>query len=193
MGTMDEIEQAVSILEGSGCYDICILHCVAVYPPEIETLQLNNIKGLRSKFENYPIGYSDHSIGVEMACASVALGACLIEKHFTLDKARLGMDNQMATEPVEMAQLVKSSNNIHAALGSTERVLSGAELDQKTKMRRSIVSARALKKGDWISYTDLDVKRPGTGISPINLDSVIGSQLNRDLDIDEMLYPEDLC
>lgn len=192
MGTMDEIEQAVSVLEGSGCYDICILHCVAVYPPEIKTLQLNNIKGLRSKFENYPIGYSDHSLGLEMACASVALGACLIEKHFTLDKARLGMDNQMATEPVEMAQLVTSCKNIHAALGSTERVLSGAELDQKTKMRRSIVSARVLKKGETISYADLDLKRPGTGISPINLDSIVGKQLKRDLDADEILFPEDI-
>ena len=179
-------------MEDAGCKEICILHCVAVYPPKNETLQLNNILGLRARFPNYPIGYSDHSIGVEMAGAATALGACLIEKHFTLDKYRLGMDNAMAIEPSEMTQLVNSCKNIHGALGSQERVLSKPELEQKIKMRRSVVSTRPIKKGNIISMDDLDAKRPGSGISPVNLKSLIGKTAQRDINGDELILNDDV-
>jgi sialic acid synthase SpsE len=192
MGSIDEVEQAVELLENSGASKICILHCVAVYPPEIETLQLNNILGLRKKFDKHPIGYSDHSIGVEMACAAVTLGACLIEKHFTLDKSKLGMDNQMATEPAEMKNLIESCKNIYAALGSQDRMLSNSELDQRKKMRRSIVSARAIKKGDVITRNDVDFKRPGIGISPADIKSLIGKRAAKNFEFDEIILRDDI-
>jgi sialic acid synthase SpsE len=192
MGSIEEVDSAIKVLEDAGCKEICILHCVAVYPPKNETLQLNNILGLRARFPDYPIGYSDHSIGVEMAGAATALGACLIEKHFTLDKYRLGMDNAMAIEPSEMTQLVNSCKNIHGALGSQERVLSKPELEQKIKMRRSVVSTRPIKKGNIISMDDLDAKRPGSGISPVNLKSLIGKTAQRDINGDELILNDDV-
>jgi sialic acid synthase SpsE len=192
MGTIDEVKRAVEVLNNAGTYDICILHCVAVYPPKIEMLQLNNILGLRKSFSNYPIGYSDHSIGIEMACAAVALGASLIEKHFTLDKTKLGMDNQMATEPDEMKNLIKSCKNIYSALGSQDRKLSKIEYDQRVKMRRSIVSSRVIKMGDFITRKDLDLKRPGTGISPVEIESLIGRRVAKDIEIDEIIKMDDL-
>ena len=107
MSTMDEIKRAVKTIEDEGNKQICLLHCISIYPPETETIHLNNIIGLREVFPNYPIGFSDHSHGVEMAVAATALGAALIEKHLTLDSKKIGMDNQMATEPEEMAQMVR--------------------------------------------------------------------------------------
>ena len=192
MGLINEVEQAVEVLENAGASKICILHCVAVYPPETDTLQLNNILGLRDKFKSYPIGYSDHSIGIEMACAAVELGACLIEKHFTLDKSKLGMDNQMATEPEEMLNLVNSCRNIHSALGTHDRNLSTVEYEQRIKMRRSVVAARSLRMGDLITHKDLDLKRPGIGISPVNMKSLIGKRVKRDIGFDEIIHMSDI-
>ena len=103
--------------------------------------------GLREEFPSYPIGYSDHSLGIEMSIASVALGACMIEKHFTLDKTKIGMDNQMAIEPNQMKQLVENCNEVQKALGDTKRVVLSAELDQRKQMRRSIVVTKDLKAG----------------------------------------------
>ena len=108
MGELEEIQKAVETIEKTGNKNICILHCISIYPPEMSTIRLNNILGLRENFPDYSIGFSDHSIGTEMASAAVALGACMIEKHFTLDKTKIGMDNQMASEPEEMALLVRN-------------------------------------------------------------------------------------
>jgi sialic acid synthase SpsE len=192
MGDIEEIREAIKVLESTGNKSVCILHCISIYPPELSTIRLNNIIGLREEFPNYPIGFSDHSIGIEMPIASVALGTCLIEKHFTLDKSKIGMDNQVATEPDEMKLLVDSCHNVQVALGGTERIVLKEELEKRKEMRRSIVTTRDLKVGDTISLDDLDVKRPGTGIAADNIYTLVGKQINQDINADILISIDDL-
>lgn len=191
MGTMDEICRAVDTIENAGNSQICLLHCISIYPPEISTINLMNIVGLQERFPNYPIGFSDHSTGTEMASAAVALGACLIEKHLTLDKSKIGMDNQMATEPDEMELLVKQCHNVWTALGSKERTVLQAELDQRNNMRRSLVYTRDMNVGDTITQNDIDSKRPGTGFPPSDMGKFIGKTLTRPVEMDTLIVPED--
>ena len=112
MSSLDEIKKAINVIELAGNTNICILHCISIYPAKPETLQLNNILMLRQEFPNYPIGFSDHSEGPEISAATIALGSCMIEKHFTLDSSKIGMDNQMASEPEEMATLVRNCHKV---------------------------------------------------------------------------------
>lgn len=192
MGDMDEIRKAVATIEATGNRNICILHCISIYPPETSTIHLNNILGLRAAFPAYPIGFSDHSLGTEIAAAAVALGACLIEKHLTLDKTRIGMDNQMAIEPEEMAALVRGCRNVQIALGSIERTVLPAELEQRTKMRRSVIAARKLEAGTVLTEADLDLKRPGTGIPPEKMRSLIGKTVLRAIEADTLIQDADV-
>ena len=164
MSEMAEIRKAVQTIEDAGNRQICLLHCISIYPPEFETIHLHNILGLRETFPNYPIGFSDHSHGVEMAVAATALGAALIEKHLTLDRTKIGMDNQMATEPEEMKQMVDCCIRTQIAMGNKERVVREAEQEQMKKMRRSVIVTRDIKAGEILQLADLDAKRPGTGI-----------------------------
>ena len=192
MGTLEEIIAAVRVIEEAGNRQIVILHCTSVYPAEPRAMRLQNIAGLRTEFPTYPIGYSDHSIGMEIPVASVALGACLIEKHFTLDRSRIGMDNQMATEPEEMEAMIASCHRVHAALGGTGRILDASERSQAPKMRRSVVTTRQLKAGHVLTEGDLDAKRPGTGIAPGEMHRLIGRVLHEDIDADETLTWEQI-
>jgi sialic acid synthase SpsE len=192
MGDIEEIRGAIKVLESTGNKDVCILHCISIYPPELSTIRLNNIIGLREEFPNYPIGFSDHSIGIEVPIASIALGSCLIEKHFTLDKSKIGMDNQVATEPAEMKQLVDSCQNIQIALGSTKRVVLEKELEKRKEMRRSVVTRRDLKVGEIISLSDLDVKRPGIGVSADKIFELVGKKVLRDIENDTLIFEDDL-
>lgn len=193
MSDMTEIRRAVKTIEAAGNTNICILHCVSIYPPRTSSLSLKNITGLRNEFPNYPIGYSDHSLGTEMSAASIALGAVLVEKHFTLDQKKIGMDNQMASEPEEMAQLVKFCHNVHEALGTVERVVPDEELEQRKKMRRSLIAAKDLKKGTVLKLEDLDAKRPGTGFPPEMMESLVGKTLSRDIEQDTLFSEEDFA
>ena len=181
MSELNEIRKAVETIENAGNMNLCILHCVSIYPPELSTIRLKNILGLQQEFPNYLIGYSDHSLGTEIAPAAVALGACVIEKHFTLDKSRIGMDNQMASEPGEMSVMVTNCHNVHLALGSNERIVLPAELEMSKKMRRSIIVTKDLKCGDVLTIRDLDSKRPGTGFSPEKINELIGKTLVKDI------------
>ena len=187
MGTLEEIVRAVRTLEKSGNNQIIILHCNSVYPVEPASVRLHNILGLRSEFPNYPIGYSDHSTGLAIPAAAVALGACVIEKHFTLDCSKIGMDNQMATEPEAMKEMIAACKEVQVALGGSGRILSEAEKAQIQKMRRSVIATRELKAGTIIRLEDLDAKRPGTGIEPCELHSLVGKRLKIDLNADEMI------
>lgn len=192
MGTIEEIRKAVTLIEKYGNKNLCILHCISIYPPEIATIRLNNILGLREEFPAYPIGFSDHSLGLEIPTASVALGACLIEKHFTLDKSKIGMDNQIATEPDEMALLVKNCHTVHIALGEKERVTLPAELKKRKEMRRSIVANEELKKGTVLDKSNFDAKRPGTGISPDQMHKLLGKKLIQDICKDSLILEKDI-
>ncbi|WP_084691645.1 N-acetylneuraminate synthase family protein [Desulfobacter vibrioformis] len=192
MGSMDDVKKAVETIKNAGNTSLCILHCISIYPPELSTIRLKNILGLRQAFPDCPVGFSDHSIGIEVPVAAVALGAALIEKHFTLDKTKIGMDNQMATEPDEMSRLVQSCRNVQMALGGTERIVLEAELVQRQKMRRSIIASRDLQAGTVIREEDLDAKRPGTGLAPENIKDLIGKTLKVAVEKDTLLYSEAL-
>jgi len=192
MSEIEEIQKAVDIIEKAGNNNICLLHCISIYPPEISTIRLNNILGLRDEFPDYPIGFSDHSLGIEMPSAAVALGACMIEKHFTLDKSKIGMDNQIALEPDEMSQLVTNCHSVQIALGSTKRIVMQAEIDQRKQMRRSIVVTNDLKAGHKLNKKDLDVKRPGTGLPPKIINQLVGKILVRDVLGDTLITEADV-
>ncbi|MFT5337236.1 MAG: sialic acid synthase SpsE [Luteibaculaceae bacterium] len=182
MSELEEIKLAVEVIKKTGNSKIIILHCVSIYPVDPEGINLLNIEGLRAVFPDNPIGYSDHSVGTEMAVASIALGACLVEKHFTLDNKAIGMDNQMATEPGEMKLLVDSCQNVFRAMGNHKRTLLEGEIKQRLVMRRSIVASKNLKAGTVLKREDLDFKRPGSGIPPDKTEAIIGKILTQDID-----------
>ena len=192
MATVDEIDKAVETILKTGNRDICILHCVSLYPTDAKNVNLNNMLMLKEKYPMCRVGYSDHTIGYEVACAAVAMGATLIEKHFTLDNSIIGWDNQMATEPAQMAELVKCCHRVYESLGNRERVLSEDELKQRDKMRRSLVVARDVEKGHALEPSDIDAKRPGNGISVSQYSKIIGKQLVCDLQKDEMILPDNI-
>jgi len=192
LSDISEIDKAIRVIEGEGNKQICILHCISIYPPKFEDISLKNILGLRSMYPDYPIGFSDHTLGVEIPSAAVALGACIIEKHFTLDKDMFGWDHKISANLDEMKLLVQYAHNINKALGTTRRVVCEEEIKRRDAFRRSVVAARKLKKGTILTEEDLDLKRPGTGIPPERLDWLIGKKLNRDVNYDEMLKEEDV-
>lgn len=192
MADYEEVAGAVSLIESTGNKNIIILHCVSVYPAPIEKANLNNIVGLRELFPQYPIGYSDHTLGDAAAVAAVALGAAVIEKHITLDAGKIGMDNQMAMEPDALKILVKKCKAVSEAMGVKERKILPEELKQRDNMRRSIVVTRDLKKGECVTRDILDVKRPGTGIPPSKIDEIIGMIVNKDIESDTILMMSDL-
>lgn len=190
MSTADEIRNAVKAIEETGNRNLCILHCVSVYPAPAEIINLNNIVMLQEEFPEYVIGYSDHTIGYEVAAASIALGAALVEKHFTLDNKKMGMDNNMATEPAEMKALVKACHSVFTAMGSKERILLQGEEEQRLKMRRSLVSTKEIKAGETLQPTDIEAKRPGDGITPDKIGSVVGKTVCVDIPKGYLIKPE---
>lgn len=192
MGTSDEIIRAVKTIESTGQRQLVILHCTSVYPSPPEIIRLQNIVGLRGEFPNYPIGYSDHSTGIEVPAASVALGAGLIEKHFTLDSKRIGMDNQMATEPAEMQAMVRACHSVYAAMGGAARLLGAEEREQIPKMRRSMVSVQDLPVGTVLAPEHIEFKRPGTGISPADHERYIGRTVRVAIERGSVIRPEAL-
>ncbi len=192
MGSSAEIIRAVQTIEATGNQQLIVLHCTSVYPSAPEIIRLQNIAGLRTEFPHYPIGYSDHSVGIEIPAASVALGACLIEKHFTLDSKRIGMDNQMATEPAEMQSMVRACHNVHAALGGVSRLLCVQEQEQIPKMRRSMVSIQDLPSGTVLAPEHIEFKRPGTGISPADYEGYIGRTVRISIEGGSIIPPEAL-
>ena len=186
-----EIDKAVKTIEKTGNTQIVILHCVATYPPEDKDVNLNNIKTLMTTYPDYPIGFSDHTLGTAIPLASVALGVCLIEKHFTLDKNMEGWDHKVSATKDEMKEIVENSKRISEALGSFR--ISATESDEKKKeFRRSIVITRDMKKGDVIQGSDIDYKRPGGGFDPYMSEFIIGRTVNKDLTDDYILTKEDI-
>ena len=191
MATLSEIENAIKAIEIWGNVQIILLHCIAIYPPAHEDINLNNIPMLRQTFGS-PVGFSDHSIGISIPLASVAMGSCVIEKHFTLDKDLPGWDHEVSANPEEMRIIVEESRNITMAMGSYRRVVGQAEEEKKTHFRRSIVAKTHLEQGHKIISNDLSFKRPGSGIPPDKLDYVIDRKLNKDIEEDELIGWDDL-
>jgi len=191
MSTMGEIEQAIKTVEETGNNNIVLLHCISIYPPLHEDIHLRNITTLQRAF-GYPVGFSDHTIGTSIPLASVALGACVIEKHFTTDKDMEGWDHEISADPAEMEVICQESKNVAKALGSFGRTVSQAEEEKKLKFRRSIVVNKDLPRGHLLTEVDLDFKRPGTGIAPDETALVLGRQLKHDLVGDSLIKTSDL-
>jgi N-acetylneuraminate synthase len=139
-----------------------------------------------------PVGFSDHSLGTTIPLAAIALGADIIEKHFTLDKKLDGWDHAISADPSELEIIVREGKNIFCALGSSTRFVTESEMEKRKKFRRCIVMSHAMKKGQIISIKDIDFKRPGTGISPNEVDYVIGRSLKRSVDVDDELLWNDI-
>ncbi|MBW2660867.1 MAG: N-acetylneuraminate synthase family protein [Deltaproteobacteria bacterium] len=186
MSTLAEIENAIKIIESKGNHQIILLHCIAIYPPAYEDINLNNIPMLRQMF-GYPVGFSDHTIGISIPLASVVLGSCVIEKHFTLDKNMPGWDHEVSANPEEMKVIVEESRNIAKALGTYRRVVNQAEEEKKLKFRRSVVASKDLGKDHVLTSEDLVFKRPGTGIRPDEVHYVIGRTLKKDVSRDALV------
>jgi len=191
MAEIHEIEQAVKTIENEGNNSIVLLHCVSLYPPSYEDLNLNNIKMFR-KYFGYPVGFSDHTLGNAISLAAAALGACVIEKHFTTDKNLPGWDHEISADPMELEIIAKESKSISLSLGSYDRVISSAEEEKIKKFRRSLVLKTDLDAGSIITINDLTAKRPGTGIPPDKINNVIGRSVKRSMRYDEVLHEEDL-
>ena len=191
MASLSEIETAIKTIERTENREIILLHCISIYPPVYEDINLNNIPMLRQAF-GYPVGFSDHTIGVSIPLASVVLGSCLIEKHFTLDKDLPGWDHEISADPHEMKTIIEESKQICKAMGVSCRIVSEAEEQKKLKFRRSIIINRDMMVGDVISLEDIAFKRPGTGISPDKVDYVLGRKINRSIKADDLLKWNDL-
>lgn len=181
MGTLEEIQTAYQVLQASGARSVAILHCTSNYPAAFSNLNLTAITTLKSEF-NTEIGYSDHSIGIEVAVAAVALGASIIEKHFTLDKALPGPDHAASLDPAELKQLIQNIRNIEDAMsGSGIKEPQFSELEVKKVVRKGPYLARNLKSGDVLRESDLHFKRPVQTISADQADKLIGKVLACDL------------
>ena len=192
MGTIEEIENAVRLLVSNGKKNICILHCVSLYPLDSKIANLKNITMLRNKFKYIPIGYSDHSIGNTLPISSIALGACVVEKHFTLDSKKIGMDNQMATEPSNMKKLTSECLIAFNSLGKEKRTLSKQEFNQRKKMRRSVFTRQSLKKNEKITLKKILLRRPGNGISPNKVASILGKKVKININKNSLLKMSDI-
>jgi N-acetylneuraminate synthase len=186
MATLGEVEQAVDAVRGEGNDQIVLLHCISIYPPEYETIHLRNIEMLQRAFE-CPVGFSDHTLGTAIPLAAIAIGACMIEKHFTLDQDMEGWDHAISANPEQMRTIVREGQNIFAAMGSSRRTVSDAEMEKRKKFRRSLVARHALSKGHVLSESDFDAKRPGTGVAPDQVQYIVGRTLACDLAEDQVL------
>lgn len=191
MADLAEIEKAIKIIEDTGNKEIILLHCISIYPPKYENINLRNIGMLKTTF-GYPVGFSDHSLGTAIPLAAVSLGSCVIEKHFTLDKDLPGWDHEISADPNELGEIVRESHNIVKALGTTRRIVGQEEIAKRMKFRRSLVLSREMKAGEIITENDLLSKRPGTGITPEEVKYVVGRRLKRDYEVDELIRWEDI-
>jgi N-acetylneuraminate synthase len=191
MATMAEIERAVDTVRGEGNEQIILLHCVSIYPPEYETIHLRNIPMLQQAFD-IPVGFSDHTLGTSIPLAAISLGACIIEKHFTLDQDMEGWDHAISANPEQLRTIVEQGTNVFTALGGYRRVVNPAEMEKRLKFRRSLVSRHKLDSGHILTESDLTAKRPGTGIAPQEIEYVVGRRLTSDLGADQVLHWEHL-
>jgi N,N'-diacetyllegionaminate synthase len=188
MADMGEIEDALKALEEAGTKrrDITVLHANTEYPTPMRDANLRAMLAIRYAFK-VKVGYSDHTLGIEAAIAAVALGATVIEKHFTLDKGMEGPDHKASLEPDELKAMVRAIRNIEHALGDGVKRSSPSELKNKPIARKSIVAATTIKKGEVFTEKNLFVKRPGTGISPMTWDGLLGEKAKRDFAADELI------
>lgn len=188
MANLKEIKDALGILVKSGTKkeNITILHCNTAYPAPFKDVNLSAMVTIKRKFK-INVGYSDHTLGIEVPIAAVALGARVIEKHFTLDKRMKGPDHKASLEPGELKQMVQAIRNIEVALGDGVKKASRSEEKNRIIVRKSIVAAKMIKKGEVLTVSNIAIKRPGTGISPMQWDKVIGRRAIKNFKSDELI------
>jgi N,N'-diacetyllegionaminate synthase len=188
MATLGEIEAAIEVLEQAGTprAKLTVLHCTTEYPTPMIEVNLRAMQSIHEAF-GVAVGYSDHTLGIEVPIAAVAMGATVIEKHFTLDRTLPGPDHQASLEPAELKAMVTAIRNIEIALGDGIKRLTPSEAKNKPVARKSLVAATAIQRGDIFTKANLAVKRPGTGISPMRWDEVLGRIAHRDFTSDELI------
>jgi len=187
MSFLSEVRDAIQVLRENGCSSkISLLHCTTEYPAPFSDVNLNAIKTLHQEF-GLEVGYSDHTPGIEVPIAAVAMGATIIEKHFTLDRNMEGPDHKASLEPDELAAMVRAIRNVEVALGTGIKEPSQSEKKNIVIARKSIIAARNIKKGETLTEENLTVKRPGSGVSPMKWFDVIGTKAVRDFEEDELI------
>lgn len=189
MSTLYEVEEAVCLLQKNGSGPITLLQCHTQYPTLPEDVNLLAMRTMSDAF-GLPVGYSDHTEGIEIALAAVALGACVIEKHFTLDKDMEGPDHRASLNPGELRDLVTGIRKIEMAMGTGIKTPTESEKTNIIVIRKSIVAARSIKKGEILTPENLTVKRPANGISPMKWPRIIGEMATRDYIEDEIIEDE---
>ncbi len=188
MSNLQEVGDALTILINAGTKkeDITVLHANTMYPTPMEDVNLNAMLTIQRKF-GVDVGYSDHTLGLEVDIAAVAIGASVIEKHFTLDKSMEGPDHKASLEPEELKAMVSAIRNIEKALGSSEKKPSPSESVNIDVVRKSIIASASIKKGEILSDNNVTAKRPGAGISPMKWDKVIGTVASKDYQMDDLI------
>jgi N,N'-diacetyllegionaminate synthase len=189
MADLGEIEDALEVLiKGELTLDmVTILHCNTEYPTPMKDVNLKAMQTIGAAFPGVQIGYSDHTLGIEIPIAAVAMGASLIEKHFTLDKNMEGPDHRASLEPNELKEMVSAIRNIEMALGNGIKKPSPSEQKNKSMARKSLVAIRSIKKGEIFSSKNIGVKRPGSGINPMRWNEILGQVAQKDYQEDELL------
>ena len=186
MCTLEEVKTAVNILKREGAGEITLLHCTTQYPTPYEEVNLRAMQTLKEEF-GCSVGYSDHTKGIEISIAAVAMGAKVIEKHFTLDNNMEGPDHKASLEPQELSCLVQSIRNVEKAFGNGEKVPASSEIANQIVARKSIVAMKEIKKGEIFSENNITTKRPGNGVSPLSWYDVLGKEAIRDFMEDELI------
>ena len=186
MSTLEEVDEALDVLRMNGSGDVTLLHCTTNYPTPMKDVNLKAMLTLEGHCK-CKVGYSDHTKGVEVAIAAVAMGAEVIEKHFTLDRDMEGPDHKASLEPDELKNMVDAIRNIEKALGDGKKMPSETEKANIPIVRKSIIASKHIKKGEMLTEENLTTKRPGTGISPMKWNKVIGSKAIRDFKEDELI------
>lgn len=186
MCELNEIQSAIQILEENGAGNITVLHCNTEYPTPFEDVNLLAMREMKEILKK-PVGYSDHTVGIEVPIAAAALGAVVIEKHFTLDKKMEGPDHRASLEPDELRQMVCAIRNIEKCLGDGRKRRTESEKKNCEVARKSIVAKKAIQKGEIFTEENLTIKRPGTGISPMRWHEILGTTASRDYKEDELI------
>lgn len=186
MCELREVKDAVRVLKENGSSEITLLHCNTEYPTPMQDVNLRAMQTLREE-TGLPVGYSDHTQGIEVPIAAAAMGAVVIEKHFTLDRNMEGPDHKASLEPGELQAMVQAVRNIETAMGDGDKRPSASELKNRDVARKSIVAKKDIRKGEMFTEENLTAKRPGSGISPMQWNDVIGLKADRDYEQDEMI------
>ncbi|HIF09224.1 MAG TPA: hypothetical protein EYQ81_04835 [Sneathiellales bacterium] len=194
MADLPEIDEAMDTLKRAGAGEVCLLHCVSWYPAAHDIINLRAMNMLADRY-HVPVGYSDHTLGVTLPPTAVGMGATVIEKHYTMDPGAFGPDHAASLSPDELKTMVKMIREVEVALGSGSKSPSDIpdiELSQRRVHRRSVVTTKAIKKGETFSELNLDIKRPGTGIAPREFDEILGKKASVDIPADVLLLPDQI-